>query len=288
MKLFIGPLKCIEKIEYEITKAKPLKWYSAIGISILFMIIYSFAMLPIQIPMLYMDASLINNIILTALEIILIFLVVNGIHSIFFKKTYLDPIRKNTGKDYLFIFLLTIALMFALNSLIYPFYNFIPEDPMMEEMWELIGQFPLYAFISVSIAAPIIEEVFFRGVIFKGLLQSSSPKVAIILSAIIFGVIHGNIHQFITASLLGMFIAYIYYKTDSIYLAIFIHFINNTLSNLLIWGDSLISQIIISSIYLVVAIMLILLVKKKYKFPTIPKRSFSKNTPSEYNIDLYR
>lgn len=287
MKIFVGPLRCLEKIENGEREVYSYKWYTAIGITLIFMLAYSIAMAIPQIPVIFnTNGSLGLQILAIIFEIGLIIGVVNAVNAIFFKKTYLEPIKKTKGRDYLFVFLATIALMSILNATIYPFYNLIPEDPVITETWEILSNSMIYLLFTTSIAAPIIEEIFFRGVIFRGLLKNYSPKTAIIVSAIIFGVIHGNIHQFITASILGMFLAYVYYKTDSIYLAIFIHFINNSLANFLIWGSSIQSQLIISTIYLAIAAIIIIFVRKKYTLPTAPKHAFSEEVPLECEIDL--
>lgn len=295
MKLFIGPLKCIEKIEYGQIKPKAISWYGAIGISILWILIYSIGSLIPSLPLmedfLYpMDIETASNTVAhitsSILEILFILIAANAMSLIFFNKTYLEPIKKAKSKDYIYIFLITLLYMALASALIYPFYSLVPVDENLIKTFEILSKYPVFLFITVSIAAPIIEEIFFRGFLFKGLLKKYSPKFAIIFSSLIFGVIHGNFHQFITASLLGMLIAYVYYKTDSIYLAIFMHFINNTLADFILFGDNLTYQIILSTIYLIIAAVLFIVIKKKYKFSAIKKPSFSQNKPEEYNIDL--
>lgn len=84
-------------------------------------------------------------------------------------------------------------------------------------------------FISVGFVAPIIEEIIFRGIILEGLLKNYSEKKAIIISALLFGIVHMNIWQFIVASLFGLILGYWYSKTKSIFICIFAHIINNVI-----------------------------------------------------------
>ncbi len=81
---------------------------------------------------------------------------------------------------------------------------------------------PLLLFGTVLLA-PILEEIIFRGIILKGLLTRYTPKYAIILSAIVFGLVHGKPLQIWGAFVLGIFFGWIYYKTNSIGTTILLH-----------------------------------------------------------------
>ncbi|WP_459129061.1 CPBP family intramembrane glutamic endopeptidase [Guggenheimella bovis] len=73
--------------------------------------------------------------------------------------------------------------------------------------------------------APIIEEIVFRGYI-QARLEKANPYGAIVLSAILFGLYHGNLPQGIFATFLGLILGYISYRYGLVY-AILFHFINN-------------------------------------------------------------
>ncbi|NDV57692.1 CPBP family intramembrane glutamic endopeptidase [Bacteroides sp. 519] len=84
--------------------------------------------------------------------------------------------------------------------------------------------------LCIAILGPILEELLFRGAITKVLLQKYNPTKAIILSALIFGIIHINPIQVVSAFLMGLLLGWIYYKTASLIPCILIHIINNSLS----------------------------------------------------------
>ena len=85
-------------------------------------------------------------------------------------------------------------------------------------------------FLLVSFFAPIIEEILFRGIIQKGMINKGvKPRNAIIISALVFGIVHFNPWQFIGAFLLGIVLGVVYYKTKSLLMSIFLHFFNNTI-----------------------------------------------------------
>jgi membrane protease YdiL (CAAX protease family)/uncharacterized RDD family membrane protein YckC len=80
-------------------------------------------------------------------------------------------------------------------------------------------------------AAPISEEIFFRGFIFGGFRRRLSFPVAAILSAVIFGLFHytgsGSIAVVPQLAFLGLAFAWVYEETGSIYPTIGLHMLNN-------------------------------------------------------------
>ena len=87
--------------------------------------------------------------------------------------------------------------------------------------------------ISVSVFAPFFEEWLCRGIILRGLLKKMKPGWAIVISALIFGLIHMNLWQAIPAFIIGTILGYVYYKTGSLKLTMLMHCVNNTLSVIL-------------------------------------------------------
>ncbi|MDR0745269.1 MAG: CPBP family intramembrane metalloprotease [Mediterranea sp.] len=84
--------------------------------------------------------------------------------------------------------------------------------------------------LSIAVFGPVLEELMFRGAITDVLLKKYSPIKAIVLSALVFGIFHINPAQVITATLIGLLLGWIYYKTESLIPCILIHILNNSLS----------------------------------------------------------
>ena len=84
-------------------------------------------------------------------------------------------------------------------------------------------------FFVVVIMAPVTEELFFRGMILKGLGLKYKPAMTICISAFLFGAIHFNPWQLIPAFGAGIFIGWLYLVTNNILLCIFVHALNNGL-----------------------------------------------------------
>lgn len=104
-----------------------------------------------------------------------------------------------------------------------------------EHIYESIMAEPL-GYLTIGVLVPIAEELVFRGAILRSLLTLFGTRwhwVAIFISAILFGVVHGNPAQFIHAGLMGMLIGWMYYRTGSIFPGVVFHWINNTVAYLL-------------------------------------------------------
>lgn len=82
----------------------------------------------------------------------------------------------------------------------------------------------------IAVLGPVLEELLFRGAITKVLLREYSPAQAITFSALIFGVFHLNPVQVVAASLIGLLLGWIYYKSASLVPCILLHVLNNSLS----------------------------------------------------------
>ncbi|MDO4863305.1 MAG: type II CAAX endopeptidase family protein [Ruminococcus sp.] len=80
--------------------------------------------------------------------------------------------------------------------------------------------------------APITEELFFRGVLLRT-LSKANQRFAVFASAVFFGLVHGNIQQFILATLLGVFLAHITLKHGSIIPSVIVHIFINSASSLI-------------------------------------------------------
>ena len=87
--------------------------------------------------------------------------------------------------------------------------------------------------VITAILPAIFEEFTHRGVLLSGLEYRSSERTAILLSAVMFGLMHTSPSQMIFATFGGVVFAYVVIKTDSIIPAMCGHFANNAISVLL-------------------------------------------------------
>lgn len=100
-------------------------------------------------------------------------------------------------------------------------------DFMMEQFQDMAKCF--WGILCIAIIGPVIEEIVFREAVLGHLLrQGVRPLIAILCSALAFGLVHGNPIQIPFAIIIGCIFAIIYYKTRSILLTTILHIINNT------------------------------------------------------------
>jgi uncharacterized protein len=119
----------------------------------------------------------------------------------------------------------TIAIQMGIIS---PVMGLLPMPDFMQKIFlEMANQNGVFGFIAIVVAAPVLEELIFRGIILDGLLKRHSPLKSIIISSVLFGMVHLNPWQFIGGFIFGLFSGWIYYRTRKLSLSIFIHFVNN-------------------------------------------------------------
>ncbi|MGM8213854.1 lysostaphin resistance A-like protein [Virgibacillus sp. W0430] len=94
---------------------------------------------------------------------------------------------------------------------------------------EISRMAPIFIIIP-AVIAPILEEIIFRKIIFGSLYKRTNFFIAAIISALVFGFIHGEpIHILIYASM-GFVFAFLYVQTKRIIVPIIVHMCLNTIS----------------------------------------------------------
>lgn len=106
---------------------------------------------------------------------------------------------------------------------------FPPPQALIEAFESIMNaaEFPLSSFFLLVVVAPVTEEVLFRGLILRGFLANYSKKRAILLSALLFAVMHTNPWQFISAFVAGVLLAWLLIETGSLLPCLFAHAVAN-------------------------------------------------------------
>jgi len=126
------------------------------------------------------------------------------------------------------IFGISIPFALGCNNLI-KLLNLAEYSEAYQETAEVLyaAQFGIQI-ICLGVLTPLVEELIFRGLIFRRLKRSmGNPKHAIIFSGILFGFYHGNLVQTIYGCLAGVLLAYLYEKYGSIKAPILAHVLMN-------------------------------------------------------------
>lgn len=141
-------------------------------------------------------------------------------------KTGMIDVLKIWGATWL-IHIIYMLVLFALG--INP-----PENQLMQLLQKPTLLILLANIFLIAIAAPIIEETLFRGLLFASLRTYFGCWTAIIISAAIFSALHFELVGFLPRFVLGVGLGYLYLKHHSIYPSMGLHAINNLIAVLMI------------------------------------------------------
>ncbi len=98
---------------------------------------------------------------------------------------------------------------------------------MILEISETIP-FPV-GLLLVAVLPAMVEEIIFRGAVYRS-YRNASPGKAVLLSAFLFGLLHGNLNQFMYAFVMGIIFAFLIEASGSIVSSMIVHFITNAVS----------------------------------------------------------
>ena len=112
--------------------------------------------------------------------------------------------------------------------------NRLTGSPATSEMLPSGGPELLVQFLALCIMPAIAEELLFRGA-FQGLMRPCGSAAAIFAPALLFGVLHLDLAQGLTAFACGVFLGWLAERSGSILPGMLLHLVNNTLAFLTIY-----------------------------------------------------
>lgn len=138
------------------------------------------------------------------------------------------------------------------------------------------------------------EEITNRGVLLAALDNEKSDRVKIIFMGVFFGVFHQNVPQFFPTMIIGVIIAYMAVKSQSILPGMIVHFINNFVITLSSYGSqtgspigqitNFVSSFVYSNVIVLavsVAIAVWLMIVCLRKFASVNARYREERDPAE-------
>lgn len=109
----------------------------------------------------------------------------------------------------------------------------LPEGDSMQQFGEMV-RYPL-CILCIAFVGPLCEELVFRVGILRSLYRAGAPLwLAVGLSGVLFGLVHGNLEQGVPAIFSGLLLGALYVRTGNLRLCLPAHVANNLASVLLL------------------------------------------------------
>lgn len=89
--------------------------------------------------------------------------------------------------------------------------------------------------VALVVAAPIMEEIIFRGVMFSRVRRFLPVQATTIVVALAFGLAHQQLNVGLDTFILGLFLGYLRAETDSVWPAIMLHMLKNCVAFMLLF-----------------------------------------------------
>ena len=153
-------------------------------------------------------------------------------------------LRRGTGRMFHFslrgfnpmLILWGFVMVLLTGVVIEPLLELFPDAFL--KMIDKMGMHGGWSILMLVVLAPVMEEVLFRGILLESVRSKHSAGRAIVVSALMFGVIHLIPQQVVNAFVIGLILGYIYVRTESLWPVIVIHALNNAMAYVIMqWSD---------------------------------------------------
>lgn len=148
------------------------------------------------------------------------------------QKGYLESEnREKAGRsEWTLLIVLAISVCIALNGWIALSGLMDRFSGFYETSKRLYGGYLLEEILAVGIAAPLVEELLFRGLVYRGWKKLLGIRTAWVLSAFFFGIYHRNVVQGLYAFLIGLLLVWLYESVETILAPVVFHIAANMTS----------------------------------------------------------
>ena len=172
------------------------------------------------------------------------------------------------------IMIITILNVFLSYGLLYFSDYILNIFPAFDFSYSITG----VGLIATIIISPISEELIFRGVFLNRLKLVVPTVFAVLISSLLFASLH-SFGSITSAFIFGMCMAILYLKTDNVFVAIFAHFLNNLIAEIIVIMDSqkiiFTNDVVVAGMSILAVISLILIsifIFKELKLLNINKK----------------
>ena len=126
------------------------------------------------------------------------------------------------------LILAALLSIWVLGAILNVFLKAGEEQVLVPDCWDSSRDAPFVAnFLVVALVAPFVEELTYRGLGFAAVAGPYGPVAAIVVTAIAFGLAHGLLVALPVLTLFGAILAWLRFKTASIYPTMILHGVFN-------------------------------------------------------------
>ncbi len=197
----------------------------------------------------------------------------------------LSPAKSVAPSDAFFGILASVGVCMAANivtNIIVSFFQSVgvPKPEMPDYLQPTIPSLFLNLFVFAVLPA-LLEELVFRGYVLRA-IRPYGDWLAVIVSSLLFALMHGNIAQIPFAMIVGIALGWLFIMTDNIWLSVAVHFTNNAFSLLLQYCTrgmdvttlGMVNAFCIFGLIIIGALCLAILVgRRSVLFRRLPRRS---------------
>lgn len=142
------------------------------------------------------------------------------------ERLHYNKVKPSTLAYVLFFAWLSMPLTTLINAI-----SMLFVDNTIMAMTDVILTVPFFLMLFLMAVVPAtVEEFVFRGIAYGGYRKSGTKFMAVILSALMFGLMHMNLNQALYAFVIGILLALLFEATNSIWTTMLFHFIYNAQS----------------------------------------------------------
>lgn len=144
--------------------------------------------------------------------------------------THLAHLKREPIRNHVILYILTACAVLGLNILLELLGVIQLSESYQSVQTNQFSANLLLGLLCYGLITPIAEELIFRGAVYGYLRRMVNLKFAMIFSALLFGMYHGNLVQGIYGTLMGCLMVYAYEYFGSIKAAMAVHIIANLLA----------------------------------------------------------
>ncbi len=153
------------------------------------------------------------------------------------KLSVLVPIKKIKLPS-LLLTMIYLCTLFPLVSFVNAFSMLFVENTVSEISDEVLAM-PMWAMIlSIGIFGPFVEEFVFRGVLLSAYQRTGRIIGSIVLSSVLFGMMHMNFNQFAYGTVMGIMLALLVEATGSVLTSFIAHAVFNTFEVVMMYATA--------------------------------------------------